>query len=238
MDHVNELIKKMSLGKTIVKEAPDFRHNLLDKLNEQRHMSCSSLNSVCDMIIQVDSQEFYVHKCIMIASCDFFAAMERSGMQETRQTRIELKGLSAFGITNVIEFIYTGELKLNTSNIEDVLRAVSHLQVQHAIKLCEEFICEQLNETNCIDMLNLVDIFCMESVKENINLYILRNFDKLVANDQYKRFSLEQMSSFLQSNRLKLYPVNIELLIEFQLDRKLMTYFFRKYEFSRHVLNG
>lgn len=191
----------------VVKEAAGFKQTLLDRLNQQRRKSVeNAASTVCDMVITTEGQTFHVHKCIMIASCDFFAAMERSGMQETRQTCIELKSVSALGLETLIDFIYTGELRLDMNNIEDVLQAVFHLQVQYAIKLCEEFICEQLNESNCIDMLNLVDMFSMHGVKDTIYLYILRNFDRLVANDQYKRFSFEQMCTFIQSNKLKLYP--------------------------------
>jgi hypothetical protein len=217
---INELIKQMSIASgdedVVMKKTDVFRQNLFDKLNEQRRMSTTSggadgasASTVCDMVICADdSNEFPVHKCIMIAACDYFAAMERSGMQETRQTRIEIRGVSALGLKSVIEFIYTGELSLNAGNLADVLRAISHLQVQYGLKLCEEFICEQLDESNCIEMLNLADLFSMQNVKENVNTFILTNFDKCVANEQFKKFSLEQMSSCLQSNRLKLYPVS------------------------------
>lgn len=43
--------------------------------------------------------------------------------------------------------------------IAEVLRAVTHLQVNHAIKLCEDFLIEETTVDNCIDVLSLADLF-------------------------------------------------------------------------------
>jgi hypothetical protein len=36
---------------------------------------------------------------------------------------------------------------------------VTHLQVHHAIKLCEDFLIEETTVENCIDVLSLADLF-------------------------------------------------------------------------------
>ena len=188
------------------KKAAGYKNSLLDKLNEQRLNN----SSLCDMTISADETTFYVHKCLMIASCDYFAAMQRfdkiCGALETRHDKIELKGISSQGLKEVIDFIYTGELRLNLSKINDILRAVSHLQVKYALKLCEEYLIEETTVDNCIDMNNLAELFCINKVKEEINRYILRNFEKLYLNEQFKRLSLEQMQQVAKSNKLRLYP--------------------------------
>lgn len=186
-----------------IKKAIGFKSSLLEKLNEQRYTQ----PPICDMAIIIGQETFYVHKCLMIASSDYFAAMFlRSGMQEARQDKIELKGVCSQGLQYLLDFIYTGELKLSIQNIEQILRAVSHLQVKYAIKLCEEFLCEALNETNCIQILNLVDLFSIKEIKTEIDLYILRNFSKLIQNEQYKKLNMEQICFYLESNKLKVYP--------------------------------
>jgi hypothetical protein len=82
--------------------------------------------------------------------------------------------------------------------IQDILRAVSHLQVKYALKLCEEYLIEETSCENCIDMLNLAELFSINNVKHEVNRYILRNFDRLIKNDQFKRLSLEQMQQCLK----------------------------------------
>ena len=185
-----------------IKKAMYYTNGVLERLRQQRKLN----PELCDMIISVDEQIYRVHKCLMIASCDYFDAMARSGMQETRTDKVELKGVTPQGINEVIDFIYSGELRLSLSNIADILRVVSHLQVQHALKLCEEYLIEETTVDNCIEMLNLADMFCIGTVRTAVNNFVLRNFDKLIQSEQYKKFTLDQMCFYLQSNKLRLYP--------------------------------
>lgn len=55
-------------------------------------------------------------------------------------------------------------------------------------------------------MMQLAELFSIRNVKNAVNRFILRNFDRLIANDQFKKLTFEQMKFYLQSNKLKLYP--------------------------------
>jgi hypothetical protein len=126
-------------------------------------------------------------------------------MQETRQLEIKLNDISSNGLKIIIDFIYSGDLKLNIENLNDLLNVITHLQVKDAFKLCEEYLYEILNINNCIDLFNLVDLFSLQNVKLFIFNYILKNFHKLNEQNQIK-FSYEQLIEILKSNKLKLYP--------------------------------
>lgn len=121
-----------SVENMVVKKASGFQTSLFERLNEQRLAE----PAICDLAINVENKTYYAHKCLLVASCDYFAAMMlRSGMLETRQDTIELKGVSALGLRGVLDFIYTGELRLTLGNVADLVRAVSHLQVKYALGL-------------------------------------------------------------------------------------------------------
>lgn len=131
--------------------------------------------------------------------------MSRSGMQETRQLEIKLNDISSNGLKLILDFIYSGDLKFNLENLNDLLSVITHLQVRDAFKLCEEYLYEILTIDNCIDLFNLVDLFSLENVKTYIFNYVLKNFHKL--NDQSQmKFTYEQLIEILKSNKLKLYP--------------------------------
>ncbi|CAF0851324.1 unnamed protein product [Brachionus calyciflorus] len=186
----------------VLKCYPDFKTLLLTKLNEQRFLK----PPLTDLTLIADQNTYNVHKCLLIATSDYFDAMLRSGMQETRTDHIELKGISTEGLEQVINFIYTGELCLNESNIEHVLRAISHLQIKNALNLCEEYLFERINESNCIHTLNLVDLFSLKDIREKIDEFILKNFSFLILNEEFKKFNFNQLCHYISDNRLKLYP--------------------------------
>ena len=193
---------ELTASYSTVKKAYGYKNNLLEKLKTQR----DTHPDVCDLVIRAENNSFRVHKCLMIATCDYFDAMLRSGMQETRTNSIELKDITAHSLQAVVDFIYTGELRLCIKNIAELIRVVSQLQVKYALKLCEEFLIEETTVDNCIEMLQLAELFSIRKVKTAVNFYILKNFDKIIRNEQYKKLTCEQMCQFLQSNRLKLFP--------------------------------
>jgi hypothetical protein len=61
--------------------------------------------------------------------------------------------------------------------LAEVLRAVTHLQVNHAIKLCEDFLIEETTVENCIDVLSLADLFSIPVLeKVCLNFFFFSNF--------------------------------------------------------------
>ena len=86
---------------TTVKKAYGYKKTLLSKLRSQRETN----PLICDMVICVDNHRFPVHKCLMILSSDYFDAMLRSGMLETRSNQIELKGTVCVCFINYRIFI-------------------------------------------------------------------------------------------------------------------------------------
>jgi len=55
--------------------------------------------------------------------------MFTSGMKESSQREIELKGITSKGLEKVIEVIYTSTTTLDGDDIFDVIGAATHMQV-------------------------------------------------------------------------------------------------------------
>jgi len=80
----------------------------------------------CDV---VTGERFDVHKVILVSCSDYFRSMFTSGMKESSQREIELKGVTSKGLEKVIEVIYTSTTTLDGDDIFDVIGAATHMQV-------------------------------------------------------------------------------------------------------------
>ena len=74
-------------------------------------------------------QKIPIHRVVMVACSHYFRAMMTGVMRESREESVDLKGVTAGGLSVVVDFAYTGRLELTTDNVEEVLSAASHLQV-------------------------------------------------------------------------------------------------------------
>ncbi|CAF5195226.1 unnamed protein product, partial [Rotaria magnacalcarata] len=105
--------KSISESDLRTKKAYLFKTSVLERLREQRNS-----REFCDLVLCAENETFNVHKCVLVASSDYFEAMiSRSGMQEATADTIELKDITANGLRAVLDFIYTGELSLSIENI-------------------------------------------------------------------------------------------------------------------------
>jgi len=87
---------------------------------------------LCDYTIIAGGLEMHVHRAVLVACSDYFRAMLTGDMRESRESCVTLQGISSFGLQAVIEFIYSGSMKISLDNVEEILAAASHLQVSQS----------------------------------------------------------------------------------------------------------
>ena len=178
-------------------ESPDYNNKILTGLHELRQSEL-----LCDYTLAAGDCEMKVHRVVMVASSDYFRAMLTGEMRESRDNRVHLQGLTGTGLRAVIDFAYTGRLELTMSNLDEVLLAASHLQISEAIELCCQFIEKAITVENCVEMLNLTELFSLRKCRVFVTNFILEHFEKLAEAEQYNRFSIQQLSSLLEKNNL------------------------------------
>ena len=175
--------------------------NHLGKLAENLHAMRES-GTLCDYDLVAGSLRMPVHKVIMAASSDYFLSMLTSNMKESRDREVNLQGVTPCALKVIIEFAYTGTLKLNMENVEEVLSGVTHLQVNDAVKLCSRYIENSVTPGNCVDILNLAELYSLTSTYKMAQKFILENFESVAESDQYFLLKHVQLRKMLEENSL------------------------------------
>ena len=83
--------------------------------------------------------------------------------------------------TNIItDFLFIlGKLHLSFSETVDILSGACHLQMKPVITLCSEFLISEMTLKNCVDILNMGDMFSIHCVRDQALHYVLCNFDRV-----------------------------------------------------------
>ncbi|KAK6184999.1 hypothetical protein SNE40_007331 [Patella caerulea] len=159
-------------------------------------------DTLCDYSVIAEGQDVRVHRAVMAACSDYFRVMLTSDMKERREACVELKGVTARGLTFVVDFAYTGKLELCLENVEDVLLAATHLQVADAVELCSRYIETAITVENCVDILNLAEMYNLSTTYSKARQYMLDNFEILAVSEQYLKLTAAQLASMLEENCL------------------------------------
>ena len=135
--------------------------------------------------------------------------MFTSGMKESNQREIELKGLTAKGLEKVLEVIYTSTTTLDGDDIFDVIAAATHLQVTPVIEFCERNFLSGMNTSNFYDFINTAKLYNMTNALKQIDTFIAQNLLAISREGTLNVLTYEQMQNCLKCNLLKLREIDI-----------------------------
>ncbi|XP_051515956.1 zinc finger and BTB domain-containing protein 17-like isoform X2 [Myxocyprinus asiaticus] len=102
---------------------------VLGQLNEQRQ-----LGVLCDCTFVVDGIDFKAHKAVLAACSAYFRTLF---LDQNDVVHLDIS--NAAGLEQVLEFMYTAKLTLNSQNLEDVLAVATFLQMQEIVNACCAF---------------------------------------------------------------------------------------------------
>ncbi|KAJ8268006.1 hypothetical protein COCON_G00131780 [Conger conger] len=110
---------------------------LMDRLNEQRLFQ----PALCDVDIVLVRQKntFQAHKGVLAACSQFFHSLFTQNKQLQR-VELSLEALTAQGLQQILNFIYTSKLLVNARSVQEVLKAASVLQMSDIVASCQELI--------------------------------------------------------------------------------------------------
>lgn len=97
-------------------------------------------------------------------------------------------------------FSYTGEIDINDNNVDDVVAAATMLQFDDVEDMCEDFLLDQLAETNCLGLWQLGAQYELQSLKKIALEMVLHNFDVIVKIEEFYNLKLMGLQMLLAND--------------------------------------
>ncbi|NWW86931.1 ZN652 protein, partial [Rhynochetos jubatus] len=109
----------------------------MDRLNEQRLFQ----PDLCDVdIVLVQHKSIFpAHKGVLAAYSQFFHSLFTQNKQLQR-VELSLEALTSQGLQQILNFIYTSKLLVNSGNVQDVLNAAAVLQMNNIASSCQDLL--------------------------------------------------------------------------------------------------
>ncbi|TNN38333.1 Kelch-like protein 42 [Liparis tanakae] len=105
--------------------------------------------------IVMDDKIYEVNKKKLIEKSDYFRALYSSGMRESTEDSVRLRGLSVPGLELVLEFINTSKVQVVNETLEDLIETASFLQVTSILKL----LTSEIRLDNCVELCGLSEVY-------------------------------------------------------------------------------
>lgn len=125
-------------------------------------------------IICQDGGEVKCHKIMLASQIKYFEGMFRQ--QNCDSVNLDFPKEA---VKTCIQYLYTREINLDGDNIQDILLVANYLMICKVKDKCISYIKQNLDTSNCLDILKLSDIYGIEELMEASFKVIRFNFDMI-----------------------------------------------------------
>ena len=157
---------------------------------------------MCDILLTVDDREIFAHKLVLVSTIPYFYAMFTSDLVESKQSNITLKDMDASAVEALIEFAYTANLNVTSTNVQTLLPVATILQMSRVQKACCEFLKAQLDSSNCLGIYAFAELHGCIDLKASARNYCDNYFSKVVKHEEFLSLPLERVCWYLSHNEL------------------------------------
>jgi hypothetical protein len=140
-----------------------------------------------DVTFKVQDQLFKLHKSVLVVRSEYFAAMFRTGMMESRENVISLgEETSPRIFLALINAIYTGEINVKADELVDFIITCHQFNIQEVLELSQIKLRDYVNIENAVDLFVLADTYQLKYLRNYCKYYMLVEYDVLHKRQDYK----------------------------------------------------
>ncbi len=133
---------------------------------------------LCDITLETEGQNLEAHRAVLASASLYFRAMFGGNFKEAKEDIILLEklGIPSEGLSVIIKSLYSLKLDITMENYYFVMMTAVVLQFTKIVPLCEEFLLNNLDAKNCIQILHCCETSNLESLSQTVYSFLHRNF--------------------------------------------------------------
>eukprot|EP00062_Callorhinchus_milii_P006532 gi/632947347/ref/XP_007889003.1/ PREDICTED: kelch-like protein 1 [Callorhinchus milii] len=168
--------------------------------------SKSSVEDVKEEMVHSDcckgTGERCLHRLVLSAVSDYFAAMFTSDVCEAKQEEIKMEGIDPKALWDLVQFAYTGCLELKEETIENLLAAACLLQLSQVVEVCCHFLMKLLHPSNCLGIRAFADAQGCIELMNVAHKYTMEHIVEVIRNQEFLLLPADDILKLLASDDL------------------------------------
>ncbi|XP_035665890.1 kelch repeat and BTB domain-containing protein 12-like [Branchiostoma floridae] len=144
-----------------------YPSDVLCELNTMRERA-----ELTDVVLEVEGRSFPCHRAVLASCSPYFRSMFTSGYKEAKQEKITIKEVSKVTVATILDYAYTGRLKMEPDQVQAVMSAARLLQIDFVYRKAADYMKDHLDMSNCADVLMYADMLGDVGLQEASGRYI------------------------------------------------------------------
>ena len=160
-----------------------------------------------------DGGSVSAHRLMVAAGSPVFHAMLYGDMKESSQMEIELPTVDSETLSNLLAFVYTGKVNVQSNCFEKVLDAAHYFNISFLEDKLIDFIVDSLNLTNIFAIISFARNSKFPRLFRGCLSFIYDHADKVALSANFKHLSSEIVLTFCKSSELRIKEVKLFLAV-------------------------
>ncbi|XP_060591855.1 kelch-like protein 31 [Ruditapes philippinarum] len=177
------------------------------KMSETIHTGMEVLwrqNFLCDVeLLSNDRRRFKAHRLVLSTCCDYFYDIFVENFSSHDNAVIEIDDVCGSILEILLEAMYTGRVKIEAGNVDDILSSAAAIGMYSVIDACESFMLEHASKDNCLQLLGTSSKYNLNRLTDLSIEIAAQNF-KTVSKQRhvFRNLSVNHLISILIRNDL------------------------------------
>ena len=154
-------------------------------------------NILTDFKIQLKETVMVCHKLTLAVHSPVFQVMLTSNMEEVTKQEVKLDHISKDTMAIILDFMYYGDLNLDSSQLLDLVNAAEYLQMDELKSICVAEVPAILEPANAISWRKMANKMELENIKTKCEAIMIGKFQEVSKQTDFFHLHYEELYSYL-----------------------------------------
>ena len=141
--------------------------------------------TLADVTLKVEDNEFKAHKLILAAASPVFEAMFKEGTKEHEDNYVNIEDIDSDVFEVFLRYLYSGQAENLEEMVLELFAAADKYDVQPLREICIHHMVKNISVNNAVNMLVLADRYNVEPIKLQAQKFITNNIISLLKTDSW-----------------------------------------------------
>ena len=155
-------------------------------------------------LVVADGKEFKAHRRVLSEASPFFEKLFNNGMRESNEGVVHLEMFTEVGMTDILEFIYTGSLQISSEDQSQELIAMADYLVLPYLKTAAgKVLAEKLNPSNSIWTYYFAERHHCKELTSRSKKFVFANFSTVAKTSDFFNLTSTEVKMWISSDQIE-----------------------------------
>lgn len=186
----------------------DMSSTLFQKLYEQKKSS-----RFCDITLHVNNKLIKAHRNVLACSSPYFDSILKHHKIIREQLIINCINYEIFN--KILNYMYTGQITIEYSNVEELLKLADHFIITKVIEYCIEFLGTKLSVENCLFTYFLTHRFKLKHLNNLVENWIVGHLEQVCDGEEILTLKQTELQDFFKNKVILKSLIFVSTLFNF-----------------------